>query len=430
MHDLVYRSATSLVAAMAQRELTATAVMRAHLDHIARVDPALHAIVQLCADDALRAAHAADTSLASGQRPGCLHGLPFTAKDVIDVAGVVGAAGLPERATHRPAQDAEVVRRWKAAGAICIGKTNCPPGGAGGETSNPVYGATHNPYQPAHGPAGSSGGDAVAVAAGMAPLGLGSDSGGSLRVPAHCCGVATLKPTVGRVPNTGVLHHQGGLSDPRTQLGPLARCIDDLVLAWPVLAGPDGVDSGVVPMPLLDIASVDPRRLRVAVFADDGIVTPDSVTAQAVDSAAQALAAAGVAVQTAVPPGLADAWDITERFWAMESLRGDAVLKLFADWDAFRSRMLQFLRRFDAVLCPVAPGPAPRLGPVDTRFFHHTIAFSLCGWPGAVVRAGTHASGLPVGVQLSAGPWQEHTALVLAKLVEQAGGGWQIPPPG
>ncbi len=278
--DLVGRSATDLARAIATRKISSVEVVDAYLRRIQAVNPRLNAIVQRVPEGALMQARKADQAVARGDRCGALHGVPFTVKDVCETAGIVSAAGMEERAHFIPARDAVVVARMKSAGAILLGKTNCPPGGGGGVTDNPVYGRTNNPYGLDYTPGGSSGGEAAAIAACMSAVGIGSDSGGSIRVPAHFCGVASLKPTSGRVPNTGVVNHFGGLSDYRTQIGPMARYVRDLVLTLPLIAGEDGVDSGVIPMPLRDPRSVSTVGLRVAFYVDDGQATstPDVVS--------------------------------------------------------------------------------------------------------------------------------------------------------
>lgn len=422
--------ACDIAAAVATGRLRAVAVVTAHLERIAAINPRLNAMVQITADAALRVAAVADAQVARGAPLGPLHGVPFTVKDVIDAAGVVGAAGMPERAAFVPVADAAVVTRMKAAGAILLGKTNCPPGGGGGETDNPVYGQTRNPHDLARSPGGSSGGEAAAVAAGLSPLGIASDSGGSLRVPAHFCGIVTLKPTVGRVPNTGVLNHPGGLCDVRTQIGVLGRSVRDVALAWPVLAGPDGCDSGVIPMPLPDaFDAVELRRLRVALYSDDGITPPTVQTVAAIEAAGEALRAAGASVVRTRPPGLRNVASITRRCWAMGELDGGAVQRLLADWDAFRSEQLAFMQAFDAIVCPVDAGTAPHCGEVPSTLFSYTLPFSLCGWPGAVVRIGSdgEGDGLPIGAQITARPWHEHVALALAAQLEAAFGRWPAP---
>lgn len=418
--SLLRRSATELAALIQQRKLTSTAVVSAYLARIEALNPSINALVQVRAQAALADAWAADRALAQGECRGLLHGVPFTVKDVIDTRGVVSAAGLTERADYLPEQDAVVVTRMKAAGAILLGKSNCPPGGGGGVTDNPVYGATHNPHGLAHSPGGSSGGEAAAIAAGLSPLGLGSDSGGSLRVPAHFCGICTLKPTTGRVPNTGVFDHPGGLSDYRSQIGPMARHVDDLALVLQVIAGEDGRDAGVIPMPLHDVPVRGVNGLRVAWYSDGGIEPVDPITQATLQAVANLLEAAGARLHAAFPSALSTARDITERYWAMSKGSGAQSIKLFSDWDQFRSAMLGFMANHDLILCPVDVAAAPRLGETRPGLFNHTLPYSLAGWPCVVVRAGTDADGLPVGVQIVARPWNEHLALAAARVIERA----------
>jgi amidase len=430
-----YLSVGEIARAVATGHLSAVEVVTAHLARIDAVNPQLNALVKIDRDQALASAVEADARVRNGQALGPLHGVPFTVKDVIDLAGVIGAAGIPERCHLVAATDAVVVARLKAAGAIAIGKTNCPPGGGGGETDNPVYGRTSNPHDLHRSPGGSSGGEAAAVAAGLSAFGVGSDSGGSLRVPAHFCGVVTLKPTVGRVPHTGVFNHPGGLSDVRSQIGIVARTVRDVELVWPLLAGPDGCDSGVIPMPLPPVGAVtgdransmNLRGLKVALYSDDGIATPSTETVATVNAAGRALSRAGASVESARPPDLDQAWTITRRYWAMDELTGREVQQLFADWDLFRSRQLAFMADFDAIVCPADATTAPLQGVVPPLLFSYSLPSSLCGWPGAVVRAGTDRAGLPIGVQIIARPWHEHIALALAARVESVLGGWQAP---
>ncbi len=392
MDELIYASATELAAAIRAKQVSSEEVVDAYLRRIAAVNPCLNAVVQLAADSARTQAREADAALARGEIKGPLHGVPFTAKDVCETAALISAAGLDERTHFMPEKDAVVVARMKAAGAILLGKTNCPPGGSGGVTDNPVYGRTSNPYDVSRTPGGSSGGEAAAIAASESPLGIGSDSGGSLRVPSHFCGIATLKPTSGRVPNTGTLNHPGGLSDYRTQIGPMARYVRDLALAFPILAGEDGCDSGVIPMPLGDPESAILNGRRMAVYTDDGEAIP------------------------------------TPEIIGMSQLSGAEVGQLFLDWDRFRSAMLAFAAEYDVILCPVDYRPAPRHGEKAAWLFNYTLPFSLTGWPCVVVRAGTSPEGLPIGVQIVARPWREDVALAVAQHIETALHGWQRPP--
>jgi amidase len=255
----VLSTASEIARLVRERSVSAVEVVEAHLARIEAVNGELNAIVQLDAERALAAAR----SLPAGP----LRGVPFTVKDNLEAAGIVMAIGAPERAEVVATRDATTVARLRDAGAILIGKTNCPPYGGGIETDNPVYGRTNNPYDLSRTCGGSSGGEAAAVAAGLSACGAGTDSGASVRLPAHFCGVAALKPTSGRIPVTGVIDDEGqigALSDPRTQVGPLARSVADVALLLRVLSGPDGSDGGVPPVALGDPGPV--RGLRVAAF--------------------------------------------------------------------------------------------------------------------------------------------------------------------
>jgi amidase len=426
MDEIIGASALSLGRAIRDRRVSSAEVVAAYLEQIDQVNPAINAVVQRVDERARAAAAAADAALARGETGGPFHGVPFTVKDIFDVAGVVSAAGLEERADYVPERDAVVVTRMRAAGAILLGKTNCPPWGAGSFTENPLYGVTRNPYDLDRSPSGSSGGEAAAIAAGASPLGLGSDSGGSIRTPAHYCGIAALRPTVGRVPNTGAFELPGGLSDPRSQIGPMSRWIEDLGPVLAIIAGVDWHDSGVVPMPLADAGDVELRGLRVAFYADDGTAPPTPETVQAVQDAARALAGAGAVIEETRLPHLDQMWDITLRYWRSAELSGAEIQQLMLDWDQFRTTMLGFVERYDLILCPVADEPALPLG--EESNVSYCLPYSLTGYPCVVVRAGTSPAGLPIGVQVVARPWREDVALAAARLVESALGGWSPPP--
>jgi amidase len=426
MEEILSASALSLGRAIRARRVSSAEVVDAYLQRIDQVNPAINAVVQRVDERARAEARAADDALGRGKTGGPFHGVPFTVKDIFDVAGVVSAAGLEERADYVPERDAVVVTRMRAAGAILLGKTNCPPWGAGSFTENPLYGVTRNPYDLDRSPSGSSGGEAAAIAAGASPLGLGSDSGGSIRTPAHYCGIAALRPTVGRVPNTGAFELPGGLSDPRSQIGPMSRWIEDLGPVLAIIAGVDWHDSGVVPMPLADAGDVELRGLRVAFYADDGTAPPTPETVQAVQDAARALAGAGAVIEETRLPHLDQMWDITLRYWRSAELSGAEIQQLMLDWDQFRTTMLGFVERYHLILCPVADEPALPLG--EESNVSYCLPYSLTGYPCVVVRAGTSPAGLPIGVQVVARPWREDVALAAARLVESALGGWSPPP--
>jgi len=354
-----------------------------------------------------------------------------------------------------------VVARLRAAGAILLGKTNTPELTLGGETDNLIYGRTNNPYDLSRTPGGSSGGAAAIVAAGGAPFDIGSDTAASIRWPAHCCGIAGIKPTAGRVPRTGHIIPFGlGTRDLLTQNGPMARFVEDLSLILPIICGPDWQDPAIVPMSLGDPAVVELKQLRAAVHTDNGIVTPTAAIQDAVRRAAHALTDAGMAVEEACPRALARSHTLAAalasadgRAWVQRLLdnagttevhpwraanlspaQGMSVAEftaLLEEIDQFRSEMLTFMEHYDVILCPVNALPALPHGTWGDAFrqgaFSYTQAYNVTGWPGAVVRGGTSPEGLPIGVQIVTRPWREDVALAVAQYLEGVLGGWQQP---
>ena len=423
MRDVIGAPAAWLARAIRDKKVSSVEVVRAHLEHIHTVNPRLNAVVFAPAESALKEARTADRHNRRASALGPLHGVPFTAKDIFNTSGLPTTAGLRMLRANVPDHDATVVARMRRAGAILIGKTNCPPGGVGSDSWNPLHGGTRNPYDYNRSPGGSSSGEASIIAAGGSPLGIGSDSGGSLRMPAHYCGIAALKPTAGLVPSTGAYGLPGGLSDPRSQVGPMARFVSDLILALPVLAGPDGIDSAVVPVPL---AKRTPKLdgLRVAWYADDGLNKPTAATAATVRSAAKALAAAGCVVTEERPPALTEAHLVTLGYWGRRRMSHE---RLYRRWDGFRTALLEFMSRFDLVLSPVAPDVAPlfRVKLRGDHQFSYTIPYSLTGNPCVVVRAGTSPENLPIGVQIVARVWHDDVALRAGRAIEKTLGGWR-----
>ncbi len=457
MDDLTYSSASSLARAIREKKVSAVEVLEAHLRRIDEVNPKLNAVVQLAPGRALAEARVADAALARGEPTGPLHGVPFTIKDSHDTEGIVSTGGTKGRAGFVPDRDATVVARMRSAGGILMGKTNTPELTFAFETDNLVYGRTNNPYDLACTSGGSSGGAGAIIAAGGSPLDLGSDTGGSIRTPAHSCGIAGIKPTSGRVPRTGHIIPGGmGAMDSLTVVGPMARYVDDLSLTLNVIAGPDGIDPAIVPVPLGDPADVDPRGLTVAWYTDNGLRPPTAEVAAAVKAAADALTDAGVTLVEDRPDALKGFRDVR-----MIVLDGGATVRRLLDkagttethpWvgalindhdptpvgeytalleqmDTFRSEMLAFMERYDAILCPVRPtaalphGEGLKLKGVTS----YMSVFNITGWPVTVVRAGESAEGMPIGVQLVARPWRDDVSLALAGVVESALGGWKRP---
>ena len=217
--ELIFASAGEQAKAIRDKQISSQELVRACIKRIEEVNPKLNAVVQLPAETALRQAREADKALAKGEIRGPLHGVPFTLKDAIETEGVISTGGTLGRASYVPKEDATVVKRLRAAGGVLLGKTNCPELGWAWESDNLVYGRTNNPYDLSLSPGGSSGGESAIIAAGGSPLGLGSDAGGSVRFPAHCTGIAGIKPTSGRVPRTGHFPGPGGTLDALWQIG-------------------------------------------------------------------------------------------------------------------------------------------------------------------------------------------------------------------
>jgi amidase len=461
MDGLIFASATRQAQAIRGREVSSEELVKACLARIDAVNPTLNAVVQLPRATALAQARQADAALARGETLGPLHGVPFTLKDAIESAGVICTGGTEGRTSFVPAQDATVVKRLRAAGAILLGKTNGPELGWAWEADNLIYGRTNNPYDPSLSSGGSSGGEAAIIAAGGSPLGLGSDAGGSVRFPAHCCGITAIKPTSGRVPRTGHFPGPGGALDALWQIGPLARFVEDLAVVLPILCGVDWCDPVVIPMALDSSHAVNLADLHVAFHSDNGIVTPSPETVEAVKQAAAAMAATGAVVEEARPPGIEQTYETYLGLFGADGGAGlEALLEiagttrthplmqralelqranakstaefaaLLAWWDMFRSKMLTFMEKCDVILCPVCAYPGMVHGMTYDMLpaFSYTMSYNLTGWPAAVVRGGWSPAGLPVGVQIVARPWREDVALAVARHLEEALGGYQRPP--
>jgi amidase len=343
-----------------------------------------------------------------------------------------------------------------------LGKTNIPDLAIAFESDNLVYGRTNNPYDLSRTPGGSSGGEAAIIAAGGSPLGLGNDAGGSIRLPAHFCGIAGIKPNTGRVRRTGTPPGPGGAIDTLWQNGPMARFVEDLSLTLPIIAGVDWRDPGIVPMPLGDPRSIDLKSLQVAFHTDNGIVSPTPETVTVVKKAAALLSDAGMAVKEERPKGIEQVYEIFFDLFTADGGAGVQMLLQMAGtaevhplmqrllrlacshhatsaaefggllfkWDMFRRVMLEFIEKYDVIICPVNAYPALPHGTTfdNLAAFTYTQTYNLTGWPGAVVRGGTSPEGLPIGVQIVARPWREDVALAVAQYIETALGGWQRPP--
>ncbi|MFC4116517.1 amidase [Nonomuraea zeae] len=458
--DLVrrYKTGETTVEETVRDVLDSLVDLRGRIGGVAATDP----------ERSLAEAAASDHRLRSGSaRP--LEGVPITVKDWIDVAGwpVTGTTGRPQEppgpasipghgrrrpgagldpaldpgegrrrpdaaldptstatldpastsvldpgdGRRRPGVDASAVARLRAAGAIVVAISSAM-------ADNALYGETRNPLDPARAPGGSSSGTAVLVAAGAVPLGLGSDSGGSIRLPAAWCGISGLKPTFGRVPLTGHFPRCGALEDGRTVLGPLATTVSDLALVLAVTAGPDGLDAGVPPVPLGDPSAVDVAGLRV------GVMAPDEPTMLALE----ALAGAGATVVAEpVPDVREEALELTRRHWGRAGLSGTENVRVLWDWDRFRRRLLMATAHLDVLLTPATQGPPPLWRESTESDYFSTLPWSLTGAPVVVTPSGPPSGpssdmvvGWPGAVQVVARPWDDHIALAAARQIELA----------
>lgn len=454
--EIIHQDATKLAELIRTKEVSPVEVVQAHLDRIDAVDPKLNAIVTV-AENALDAARAAEAAVMAGEKLGPLHGVPFTAKDSIDTASVLTQRGSPIFKGRLPDTDATTVARMKQAGGILLAKTNLPEFSYWIETDNLLSGRTRNPWNLDRTPGGSSGGESAAVAAGMSPIGLGSDVAISVRGPAALTGIVGLKATHGRIPMTGIWPRV-----PRRfwHVGPMARTVRDIALAYSLLAGPDGADGfSMSPLAMDGGVGANPTRpIRVGWLVDPGFLGPvDSDVAATVQAAADALKGLGVIVEPARIPVLEqiDALDVLWKLQAMETKPAfrketagheDQIFKhvqgvydtpdtSIADFvqaeqhaEMMRDGFAEYFQRYDALICPVTPVPAHAHDAAEfdingqsvssLHVMHATAPFSVTGLPGLSMRFGTSRDGLPVGVQLVS-PWlAESTILHLAKLLE------------
>jgi amidase len=466
MSQLILAPAVRQLELLRSGEVSVRELAEAHLHQIARLNPALNVFADFNADRVH--ADAARLEAIPREARGPLHGLPVTIKSSIATAGFKCEIGSLLRKGDVPTEDAVVVARLRAAGALILGTTNCPEFLMAYETANLLHGATHNPWDLERSPGGSSGGESAAIAAGLSAAGLGSDSGGSVRVPAHFTGICSLKPTPGRFPGRGHLPPCVGPFAILGAIGPMARTIADVSLLFHILGGQDAEDPSSPPIPPRAISPEALRAHTIGFFEDDGLVPVTTETRAAVQSAAAALRDAGFRVEPFQPRSLEPLrrlWDIFfvqcgAMFYAPEirgrehllspifheflgiadsrpKLSAADLLTAWAELDLVRSQMLAEMAVFPVLLCPVASIPAFRPGErrwnVDGRevsyldAVRHTQWFNALGAPAAVVPVGRSQEGLPIGVQIAARPYEDEVALGVAAVVDAAFG--YRPPP-
>ena len=455
--ELIYSDATKLAELIRTREVSPVEVMKAHLNRIEAVNPKVNAIVTIV-EDALKSAREAEAAVHRGDELGPLHGVPFTAKDSIDTAMVLTQRGTPIFRGRTPDTDATSVARLKRAGGILLAKTNLPEFSYGIESDNLLTGRTKNPWNLDLTPGGSSGGESAAIAAGMSPLGLGTDLAISVRGPAAHTGIVSLKATHGRVPMTGIWPRE-----PRRfwHVGPMARSIRDLSLAFSQLAGPDGQDGYSSSAISFDngIGSSNKRPLRVGWLVEPGFGPIDREVAATVQAAAAALKDVGHTVESVRIPALERdfALDVFTRLHVLEMKPGfvettagrseDEIGDMArfmlglpdtpaADYidavqgaERLRDGYAEYFQKYDVLLTPVLPTPSFKHGQEELLINGQTIGamgimnitshLSVTGLPGVSMRFGTSKEGMPIGVQIVCSWQSESTILHIASLLEQ-----------
>jgi amidase len=449
------------------RAISVTELAEAHIRQIERLNPTLNALVDFDAERVLARARKHDAwSGTYARRP--LFGLPVTVKSSIATRGLKCEIGSLLHKGETPVHDAVVVARLRAAGALILGTTNCPEFLMAYETDNLLHGRTLNPWDLTRSPGGSSGGESAAIAAGMSAAGLGSDSGGSVRVPAHFTGICSLKPTPGRIPGRGHLPPCVGPFQILGAIGPMARTMADVTLLFKLLSGHDAADPASAPVELRDPSLNDLRSNRIGVFEDDELAPVTAETRAAVQAAAAALREAGFSVEPFRPRTLEPLRQLWWKFFVQcgamfyapeirgredelspifkeflsiaataSPLTANQLLSAWAELDLLRARTLEELRSYPVLLCPVASVPAFRHGErswnVEGQTVEYLDAWRYAQWfnalvaPAAVVPVGRSPEGLPIGVQIVARPYEDETALGIAAVIDAAFG-YRAPP--
>jgi Asp-tRNA(Asn)/Glu-tRNA(Gln) amidotransferase A subunit family amidase len=468
MNALTRFSAVQMAAMIRDRQISVVELVDAHCREIHRVNGQLNAFVSIDEERARRQATCADDAIAANAPLGPLHGVPITIKSSIDVAGLVCEAGTRLRQGHVAEADAPLVSRLKSAGAIVLGNTTVPEFLMAWETDSALYGRTNSPWDVTRTPGGSSGGEAAAIASCCSAGGIGSDGGGSIRVPAHFSGICGLKPTPGRVPATGHFPASAGPFAHLGVVGPMARTIADLTLMFEVIAGPDNGDPNAAPVPLRAIDHATLLRTRIGYFDDNGRAPVTAETRSAIERTVRALRDQGFTVEPFVPEGIDNAlrlWhalfidgvaamlrqaykgredemhSIVREILRMAEqdppLTAESLLDVLFGRDVVRSKFLEQMDRYPILVCPVSSIPAFRhaerswiIADKTVPYldaFSYSQCFNLLGNPAAVVPMGRSPEGLPIGVQIVGRPWEEERVLAISKCVEQAGG-WKEPP--
>ncbi len=457
MNNLVFLSAHQLAKAIRDRQVSSTEVIEAYLSQIAQHNPRLNAIVTLDAENAIAQSKAADKALAQGENWGVLHGVPVTIKDTLETQGLRTTSSYPPLANYVPQQDATVVARLRAAGAIILGKTNTPQLADNFQTNSPLFGRTNNPWNPECTPGGSTGGGASAIAAGLSSLELGSDIGGSIRVPAHFCGIFGLKPTEHRVSTSGHIPELPGT--PKTirhlqTIGPLTRSVEDLRLCLSLIQDPDSRQPEVMPIS----PEVNPvtalQSYRYAWAEGFGDIPATAETKAALEKLASSLADLKCCVEQHNQPPNFDSNAVRDIYLNIYNFelglsqpeltpiqQQQRYASALTERDILIANMESFLSDWDAWLCPVVPVPAfTHRQPgepieVDGQEFSYlrtigayTTIFNLTGNPAVVLPFTQSQAGLPIGVQVVGRRGSDMKLLEVAEKLTQVTGFFQRPP--
>jgi Asp-tRNA(Asn)/Glu-tRNA(Gln) amidotransferase A subunit family amidase len=450
-----------------KKQMSPVEVVTANLERAQRLQPKLNAFVHIDAENALARARAAESSFSKGEPVKPLEGIPLTVKSCIDVAGWPCPAGSVLRKDYVPANDATLVARLETAGAILLGNTNLPEFLMAYETDNVLHGKTSNPWNLDYSSGGSSGGEAAAIASGCSMGGVGSDGGGSIRAPAHFCGICGLKPTPGRIPATGHYPPGGGAFGWIGVVGPMARTAADVRSLFEVMAGADPGDAFSAPVPVRKIASGELRSLRIGILenAELGRATPETLLT--IRQAAQHLCDLDYRVEPVTLKQLGRALELWWFFFGpvvanliREAARGqeaalspmlkeylatcaadspvtlESFMHACVERDNLRADLLRQLREIPILLSPVSTMPAFSHGAGnyragDAHNYRDTMRFcqwlNLAGFPGLSLPFGRSPEGLPINVQLIGRPHEEELLLAVAESLEQARGAWQGP---
>ena len=466
--DLISLSALEMARLVRTKAISPLELVDAHLARIAEVSPRVNAFAHLDPEGARAQARVAETAVIRNDSSQPLLGVPLTIKSSIDVAGLPCECGSRLRQGYVAQSDAPLVARLRAAGAVILGVTNVPELLMAYETDNLLYGRTNNPWDVTRTAGGSSGGEAAAIAARCSAAGIGSDGGGSIRVPAHFCGLCGFKPTPGRIPTTGHFPGTAGPSVLTAVVGPLARRVADLQALFEATAGHDYYDSASAPVGIRRVRPEDRLGIRIGFFEDDGIVPVTAETRAAVRTAAEALSRQGFTVRPFRPTGLDEAHALWLTLFCeagalhVESMVGDRLRdlhplslellsagpeahrapfeKLLQAWvkrDLMRNDLLRQMEDWPVLLCPVAAVPAFRHGERSWQIdgqtvkypeaFSYSQMFNVLGNPAVVVPVGRSPEGLPIGVQVAARPWQDEVALAVAEQLETVVGPAALP---